>query len=67
MLRNFDDAIAMVMATIERQSDTDWTLPYSAEREPETKHRFTLFLRCAVHLHHHIGQINYLCRELAKT
>jgi uncharacterized damage-inducible protein DinB len=67
VLRNFDAAIAMVIATMERQSDTDWTLPYSAEREPEAKNRFTLFLRCAVHLHHHTGQINYLCRELAKT
>ena len=67
VLRKFDDAIAMVIATIERQSETDWTLPYSAEREPEAKTRFTLFLRCAVHFYHHVGQINYLCRELAKT
>ena|SRR6202008_603247 len=67
VLRNFDEAIAMVIRTIERQSEADWTLPYSAEREPEAKNRFTLFLRCAVHLYHHVGQINYLCRELAKS
>lgn len=67
VLRKFDDVIAMVIATIEKQSGDDWTLPYSAEREPDAKDRFTVFLRCAVHLYHHVGQINYLCRELAKV
>jgi uncharacterized damage-inducible protein DinB len=67
VLRKFDDAIAMVIATIERQSEADWTLPYSGEREPESKNRFTLFLRCASHLYHHVGQINYLSRELTKS
>jgi hypothetical protein len=66
VLRKFDDTISTVIATIESQCETDWTLPYSAEREPEAKDRFTIFLRCAVHFCHHIGQINYLCRELAK-
>lgn len=65
-LRNFDGAIDMAIATIEKQPD-DWTLPYTAEREPEAKDRFTILLRCAVHLYHHVGQINYLCRELMKT
>jgi uncharacterized damage-inducible protein DinB len=67
VLGKFDDAIAMVIRTIERQSEADWILPYSAEREPEAKNRFTLFLRCAVHFYHHVGQINYLCRELGKS
>lgn len=67
VLRRFDDTMAMVIATIERQSETDWTLPYSADREPEARDRFTAFLRCAVHFYHHVGQINYLCRELAKS
>jgi uncharacterized damage-inducible protein DinB len=66
VLGRFDQTIAMVIATIEQQSEDDWTLPYSAETEPEAKDRFTLLLRCAIHLYHHIGQINYLCRELAK-
>lgn len=67
VLGKFDDAIAMVIATIERQSEADWILPYSAEREPEAKNRFTLFLRCAVHFYHHVGQINYLCRGVGKS
>lgn len=66
VLRKFDEAIAMVIETIEKQKPGDWTLPYSAEREPDAQDRFTVFLRCAVHLYHHVGQINYLCRELVK-
>ena len=66
VLRKFDEAIALVIATIEKQSETDWTLPYSAEGVPEARNRFTVFLRCAAHLHHHVGQINYLAREVTK-
>jgi len=66
VLGRFDETIAMVVRTIERQSESDWTLPYSAEREPEAKERFTAVLRCAVHFYHHVGQINYLSRELRK-
>jgi uncharacterized damage-inducible protein DinB len=66
VLRKFDEAIAMVIATIEAQSEADWTAAYAAEREPEAKDRFTAFLRCASHLYHHVGQINYLSRELTR-
>jgi uncharacterized damage-inducible protein DinB len=67
VMRKFDETIAMVIATIEEQSEADWSLPYSAEREPESRDRFTIFLRCATHFYHHLGQINFLCRELAKS
>ena len=67
VLRKFDDTIAMVAATIERQTEVDWTAPYTAEREPESKNRLTVFLRCASHFYHHVGQINYLSRELTKN
>jgi uncharacterized damage-inducible protein DinB len=66
VLRRFDQTISMVVATIEKQSDADWTLPYEGEREPEAKDRFGAFLRCVVHFYHHVGQVNFLCRELAK-
>jgi uncharacterized damage-inducible protein DinB len=67
VLLKFDEAIAMVILTLERQKESDWALPYSAEREPEAKDRFTAFLHCATHLYHHIGQIIYLSRELEKS
>jgi uncharacterized damage-inducible protein DinB len=67
VLRKFDDTVAMVIATIEQQTEADWSLPYSAEREPESKNRLTAFLRCASHLYYHVGQISYLSRELTKS
>lgn len=66
VLRKLDEAITMVVATIEKQGEQDWTLPYTGEREPESKDRFTIFLRCAVHFYNHVGQISYLSRELTK-
>lgn len=67
VLRKFDDTIAMVIATLEQQKESDWTLPYSAEREPEAADRFHAFLHCATHLFHHVGQLIYLSRELTKS
>jgi len=65
LLKNFDRTIDMVVATIQKQSAEDWSAPYFAEREPEAKDRFTIFLRCAGHAYHHVGQIIYLQKELA--
>jgi uncharacterized damage-inducible protein DinB len=67
VLRNFDDTISLVLATLQRQTEADWTLPYSAEREPEAEDRFRIFLHCVTHLFHHVGQIIYLSRELTKS
>lgn len=62
----FDRAIAMVVQTIRKQQPEDWLKEYSAEREPEAKERFSIFLRSAGHAYHHVGQIIYLAKELAK-
>jgi uncharacterized damage-inducible protein DinB len=67
VLQKFDDTMAMVIATLEGQSASDWAEPYSAEREPEATDRFRAFLHCATHLYHHIGQIIFLSRELTKA
>lgn len=67
VLRKFDETIAMVISTIEKQTEADWPAPYTAEREPDSKNRVTLFLRCASHLYHHVGQIIFLSRELQKA
>jgi len=66
-LRAFDSTIAMVVAAIQRQGAEDWGKPYTAEREPEAADRFQIFVRCAGHAYHHVGQIVYLTRELART
>jgi uncharacterized damage-inducible protein DinB len=66
-LRAFDRAIAMVVAAIRKQSAEDWSKPYTAALEPEALDRFQIFVRCAGHAYHHVGQIVYLTRELART
>jgi hypothetical protein len=40
---------------------------YSADLEPEAAERFMIFLRCAGHAYHHVGQIIFLSKELTKT
>ena len=64
VLAAFDQVIALVIDTIQKQSGEDWLKPYSAVREPESTERFAIFLRCAGHAYHHVGQLIYLSREL---
>jgi len=66
VLAAFDRAIDMVIETIQKQSENDWLKSYSALGEPQAKQRFAIFLRCAGHAYHHVGQLIYLSRELAK-
>ena len=66
-LRAFDRTMAMVVATIRKQAAGDWGKEYTAELEPEPADRFQIFVRCAGHAYHHVGQIVYLSRELART
>jgi len=44
-----------VARTVRAQSENDWPLPYTAMREVDAGNRFNIFLRCASHLHHHLG------------
>lgn len=67
VLEAFDRTIAMVVDTIRKQTAADWLKEYSAEREPEAKERFAVFLRCAGHAYHHVGQIIYLSNEFTKA
>ena len=66
-LQAFDRTIAMVVATIRKQTAADWGKPYTAELEPEATDQFQIFVRSAGHAYHHVGQILYLTRELART
>src|ERR1700740_3807542 len=45
-LRAFDSTIAMVLATLRKQTASDWGKAYTAEREPEAADRFQIFVRC---------------------
>lgn len=63
----FDRTMDMVVETIRKQKPEDWMKEYSAEREPEAKERFNIFLRSAGHAYHHVGQIIFLAKELMKS
>jgi Protein of unknown function (DUF1572) len=67
VLRNFDRAIEVVLQAIPMQSEADWSKSYTAVCEEDAATRFNIFLRCATHLHHHAGQMVYLCFELGKS
>jgi DinB family protein len=67
LLAAFDRAIAMVIETIQAQSGEDWLKPYAGEREPEARERFAIFLRCAGHAYHHVGQLIFLAREAGQA
>lgn len=65
ILRKFNDAVQMVVRTIRSQSAEDWSATYTATGS-DSKNRFDMFLQCATHLHHHIGQMMYLGFEFKK-
>jgi len=51
---------------VEKQTDADWTAPYSAKGLEQAGTRFYTFAVCAAHLSHHTAQIIYLCKELER-
>lgn len=67
VMKLFTDAVAMVARTARAQSEADWGQKYTAVREEDAQNRFNIFLRCATHLHLHVGQMIYLQFELKKT
>jgi hypothetical protein len=62
VLRNFDRVVSLVIDTARKQSAEQWSADYSAERTT-AKNRFAIFLDCAAHIDHHVGQIIYLSKE----
>ena len=65
VLKTFDQAVEMVLATINSQSAEDWSKEYAAVGA-DARDRFDMVLQCATHLHHHIGQMMYLVFELQR-
>jgi uncharacterized damage-inducible protein DinB len=62
-LARFDQAVAMVVATLKTQTAQDWPAAYSGVgAHAET--RLDMVMQCAAHMQHHIGQMIYLGYEL---
>jgi hypothetical protein len=66
VMKRFDEALAMVGHTVRAQSENDWGKAYTAMREVDAGNRFNILLRCMSHLHHHLGQMTYLQKELTR-
>jgi hypothetical protein len=60
VMKRFGDAVGMVARAARAQSEEDWGKSYTAMREEDAANRFNIFLRCATHLHLHVGQMIYL-------
>lgn len=66
-LRRLDEAVDLVVATLARQTAASWSDTYEASgASAEVADRFSIFLRCAAHFHHHVGQMIYLEKELSQ-
>jgi hypothetical protein len=66
VVKNFMATIAMVVATLDKQSEADWGTAFSSKGLEDAGDRFTAVLRCAAHVSQHMGQIIYLCKEIAR-
>ena len=66
VLGAMDEAIAMVTRSLERQSEEDWVREYQAIGADDVHDRFSMYLRCCLHFHHHLGQMIYLVKELSR-
>jgi len=67
VLRKLDEAVDMVVTSLRNQTDGDWKQAFDAAGADDGKDRFSIYLRCAVHFHHHIGQMIYLVKELTQA
>lgn len=61
-LKRLADAVAMVLTTIQAQSDEDWGKSYSAAGFNAAS-RLDMVVQCTSHMQHHIGQMIYLGYE----
>jgi hypothetical protein len=61
-LKRLDEAVAMLVRTIEAQSAEDWSREYSAVGA-NPKNRLAMVLQCEAHMQHHLGQMIYLAYE----
>lgn len=66
VLRDFDAAIDMVIATLAAQGEADWGAAFQGTGAEDVKDRLSMFVRCVAHLDHHTGQMIYICKELTR-
>jgi hypothetical protein len=62
-LRQLDEAVDLVVRTLEAQTADSWEIEYSAAGWGALNNRFAAFHRCAAHFQSHIGQMIYIAYE----
>jgi uncharacterized damage-inducible protein DinB len=62
LLAEFQQAVEMVVRTLEAQTDATFAIKVPDQSPIQT--RLGLFLVCAAHLNNHIGQMSYLVQAL---
>jgi hypothetical protein len=68
VLQRLDEVVELLIRTLGEQTAADWVSNYEAESSPDfVTDRFAVFLRCATHLHHHVGQMIYLEKEIKRS
>jgi hypothetical protein len=65
VLGKLDEAVATVIETLKAQTEYSWQEEYRAVGVDDVADRFSIYLRCAAHFHHHVGQMIYLVKELS--
>ena len=66
VLKQLDEVVELVVKTLAAQTAEAWSQGYEAVGAETSKDRFSIFLRCASHFNHHLGQMIYLAKELSK-
>ena len=65
LLARFQDAVDMVVRTLEAQDDSSFLI--AVADQPPIQTRLGLFLVCASHMNNHIGQMSYLVQALQSS
>lgn len=63
VLAQFATAVAQVVDTLHEQTEPDWARAYHGTLST-AQNRLEIFLSCAVHLRHHVGQMMYVVQAL---
>ena len=63
VLSDFSETVSMVVNSLNCQIEEDWSREYHAIGADDVNDRFSIYLRCCVHFHHHIGQMIYIVKE----
>lgn len=66
-LKKLDQAIDIVISTLEMQDSNSWSEAYEVDGVEFINNRLSMFLNASAHFHHHIGQMIYITKEFSNS